>query len=97
MKATKVSKKDQKALKQGGEFFLDKISEMMTRLEIQRAADNLGNLLSWAEEAQALGKVLKKEMHPIQIIALGIVVGKRGGKFPFTSSKEISDYQAVRQ
>jgi hypothetical protein len=93
--ATKVSEEDQKALKEGGEFFLNMLGEMIIRPEIQRAADNLASLLSWAEGAQNWDKCLKKNFHPLQVIAMGILIGKRGGKFPFTSAGEVRAFARV--
>ena len=85
----KVSKKDAVELQQAGEIFLDIIATLAAKPEFQKAATNLSNLLSWATNAKWINSKLKKRVAPLQLIAMGIVIGKRGGKFPFTSRQEL--------
>jgi len=89
----RMSKQPVMDLKECGDVFLGHILDVMHRPGAALAAENLSNLLTWAEGAPAFVKdVSRARLDPFQVLAMGIVVGKRGSKFPFTSAKDLAFY-----
>jgi hypothetical protein len=81
----------EKGFQEVGDTFLKKIVVFLRRSEMQAAADDLTLMLIWPKDGQKIGKRLRRQ-HPFQLVAMGILMGKHGGAFPFTSAKEVRAY-----
>jgi hypothetical protein len=94
-KKHRLTKADAEVMMRAGTHFLGTIFCLMQEAKFQEAADNLANLLTWSPDAKPFNEALKtasggKKLQPLQLLSMGILLGKRGGKFPFTAKENIS-------
>jgi hypothetical protein len=71
-----LTARDRHALIECGEFFFNHLLEMSMRPEVQKAADNLASLMSWAKDSEKFDQTITNlNYQPLTLLAMGIVIG----------------------